>query len=72
MLNQTSFRSKKQGVLEPKTRLFKLKIVAFFEKENSTFEKKMTYFQKRMAILLAEDPGASIARPGSNSNHTRV
>ena len=72
MLNQTAFRRKKQGVLEPKTALFELKIVAFFEKENGTFEKKMTYFQKRMAILLAEDPGVSIASPGCNSNHTRV
>lgn len=72
MLNQTSFRRKKQGVLEPKTGLFELKIVAFFEKENGTFEKKMTYFQKRMAILLAEDLGVNIARPGYNSNHTRV
>lgn len=40
MLNQISFRRKKQGVLEPKTGLFELKIVAFFEKENGTFEKK--------------------------------
>ena len=72
MLNQTAFRRKKQGVLEPKTALFELKIVAFFEKENGTFEKKMTYFQKRMAILLTEVPGVSIASPGCNSNHTRV
>lgn len=72
MLNQTAFRRKKQGVLEPQTALFELKIVAFFEKENGTFEKKMTYFRKRMAILLTEDPGVSIASPGCNSNHTRV
>jgi hypothetical protein len=65
MLNQISFRRKKQGVLEPKTGLFELKIVAFFEKENGTFEKKMTYFQKK-------DDHPFGRRPGCQHSETRV
>lgn len=65
MLNQTSFRRKKQGVLEPKTGLFELKIVAFFEKENGTFEKKNDIFSKK-------DGHPFGRRPGCQHSETRV